>query len=221
MGSGLPDMRHAHEAPLQRLRRIGYSRDALHRVMELAEGRFDMPADVQRVLDNFPYERDWAQDYRILSAQAALLQPAIMCLNAAILSYALLEAFPRVQRQLLALHRRGPDGVECGHAVTVYHCPGGCLGAFSKSNYTVLGHRPQRFPSVEALAVDYAAGYASIGITPLYYGTPSLEDIAGMDWRFANEPLTACLPRLTASYEYAFDLEPAAPRGHAACGAAS
>jgi hypothetical protein len=212
-------MRHAHEEPLHRLRRIGYSRDALERVLELAEGRFDMPADVQRVLDNFPYERDWARDYRILSAQAALLQPNIMCLNAAILSYALLEAFPRVQRQLLVMHRRGPDGMECGHAVTVYHCPGGSLGAFSKSNYAVLGHRAQHFPSVEALAIDYAAGYTSIGITPLYYGTLSLDDLPGIDWRLGSEPLTDCLPHITASYEYAFELEPASAAACASAGA--
>ncbi len=191
-----------------RLLALGYVCEAVERVLELAGGRFELPSDVGRVLDNFAYEHDWVQDYQIRSAQASLLRPRIMCINAAILSYALLEAFPQVRRQLIALHRRGPDGVECGHVVTAYWSPGGHIGAFSKSNYAALGHRAQRHVSLEALALSYARGYLSMGFTPLYYGSPRLEEIS-VDWRLADAPLTAHLACFTESYEYAFDLEPA------------
>jgi hypothetical protein len=193
-----------------RLRHIGYSQEAVARVLQLAEGRFDTPADILRVLDNFPYEHDWARDYAIRSAQASLLRPQIMCINAAILSYALLEAFPPMQRRLIALHRRGPDGVECGHVVTAYWREGGRIGAFSKSNYPVLDHRPQRFPSLEALALSYAKGYLSMSFTPLYYGTPSLDEMPGVDWRFSAAPLTHHLSKFIDAYEYEFELGTAA-----------
>jgi len=198
----------ATRSAVDRLRRIGYRPEAISRVLELAGGRFEMPLDILRLLDNFPYEHDWARHYEIRSAQASLLRPEIMCVNAAILSYALLEAFPREQRRLIALHRRGPDGVECGHVVTAYWCQGGFMGAFSKSNYEALRHRPQHFPTLDALAVSFAAGYASMGFTPLYYGMPSLEDMPGVDWRLAEAPLTQHLSKFIDAYEYEFDVVP-------------
>jgi hypothetical protein len=201
-------MGHAHKTAVDRLRAIGYRREALDRVIELADGRFDVPSDILRVLDNFPYEHDWAADYAIRSAQSSLLRPQIMCINAAILAYALLEAFPKVHRRLIALHRRGPDGVECGHVVTAYWCEGGRMGAFSKSNYAVLNHRPQQFVSLDALAVSFASGYMSMGFTPLFYGTPALEDMGGLDWRLAQAPLTQHLSKFIDSYEYEFDIGP-------------
>lgn len=195
---------------VDRLRTIGYSAQAVTRVTELAEGRFDTPADIVRVLDNFPYEHDWASEYEIRSAEDSLSRPRIMCLNAAILAYALLEAFPGVQRRLIALHRRGPDGVECGHVATAYREEGGGFGAFSKSNYPVLHHRPPRFESIEALAVSFAEGYVSMRFTPLYYGTPSLDAMQGVDWRFSAAPLTQHLSAFMAAYEYEFEIGGAA-----------
>jgi hypothetical protein len=194
-----------------RLDVLGYRREAIDRVRALAGGSLELTCDIGRLLDNFAYEHNWAQDYQIRSAQASLLRPQIMCVNAAILAYALLEAFPNVQRSLIALHRRGPDGVECGHVVTAYWNAGGRIGAFSKSNYAVLGHRPQAFVSLDAVALSYARGYVSMGFTPLYYGFPQLEAMDA-DWRLGEDPLTALLDRFTASYEFAFDLEPAKGR---------
>jgi hypothetical protein len=194
-------------SPLSRLRSLGYSAEAVDRVADLARGRFEVPADILRVLDNFAYEHDWADAYEIRSAQASLLRPRIMCINAAILSYALAEAFPQLHRQLIALHRRGPDGVECGHVVTAYWQDGGRLGAFSKSNYPVLDHRPQRFTTLEAVAVSYARGYLSMSFTPLYFGLPRLDDLPGVDWRLGDAPLTPYLDHFKNSYEYAFELE--------------
>lgn len=196
----------ADSGAIAHLRSLGWRSEALDRLMQLAGGRFDAPADVLRVLDNFPYEHDWAADYQIRSAQASLLRPRIMCINAAILSYALLDAFPEVRRRLLALHRRGPDGVECGHVVTAYWIRGGRVGAFSKSNFEVLDHRPQRFPTIAALAVSYAEAYMSMGFTPLYFGSPAIEKLPA-DWRFGEAPLTEHLACFTESYEYEFDLE--------------
>jgi hypothetical protein len=214
MRSGRPDVARAGVTPLDRLRQRGYCDAALDRVSRLAGGRFDVPADILHVLDNFPYEHDWSRDYAIRSAQASLLRPEIMCINAAILAYALLDAFPGVRRQLIALHRRGPDGVECGHVVTAYWRDGGRLGAFSKSNYPALAHRPLRFASLEALAVSFAAGYLSMGFTPLYYGTPSLEQMDGADWRLDPQPLTQHLARFIDAYEYEFDLGPVPQGAH-------
>jgi hypothetical protein len=199
-------MGHADASPFERLRHLGYGDAALNRLRELSGGRFEHPEDVSRVLDNFPYEHDWERSYAIRSAQASLLRPQVMCVNAAILSYALLEAFPQVQRRLIALHRRGPDGVECGHVATAWWVEAGRLGAFSKSNYPALVHRPARFDSLEALAVSFAQGYLSMGFTPLYYGTPSLDDMTDVDWRLDPQPLTQHLDRFIDAYEYAFDL---------------
>ena len=199
---------HPDECTDTRLSAMGYGPEAIERVHALAGGPLQLTGDVGRLLDNFAYEHDWAQDYQIRSARASLLLPRIMCVNAAILAYALLEAFPHVQRRLIALHRRGPDGVECGHVVTAYWNPGGRIGAFSKSNYAALAHRPQTFVSLDAIALSYAKGYVSMGFTPLYYGFPQLDDM-GADWRLSDAPLTALLERFTEAYEYAFDLEPA------------
>jgi hypothetical protein len=197
------------EDPAVRLLALGWRRDAVDRVCALAGGGLALHGDVGRVLDAIPYEHGWTEDYCLLSAQTALMRPRIMCANAAILAYALLEAFPRVRRRLLSLYRRGPDGSECGHLVCAYWCDGGYIGAFSRSNYASLGHRCQHHATLDALACSYAAGYAAMGFTPLYYGTPRLEDLGRLDWRFSDRPLTPQLGPLLESYEYEFALEPA------------
>jgi len=193
--------------PLARLRAIGWSGEAVERLAELAGGRFQSPADVGRVLDALPYDPGWQQDYRIRSAQSALLAGRVMCLDAALLAHALLEAFEGTQRQLLAIHRRGPDGQECGHVVACFwQGRGGApIGAFSKSNYRTLGHRDCAFDKLEAVATSFAKGYVEIGFTPLYFGLPRIED-SGLDWRFSQQPLNALLPLFTDAYEFAFEL---------------
>ncbi len=50
--------------------------------------RFDVPADIVRVLDNFPDEYEWAADYADPLGAGLAAAPAVMCINAAILSYA-------------------------------------------------------------------------------------------------------------------------------------
>ncbi len=193
---------------VHRLQAMGYRPEAVDRVLELAEGTFESPYDILRVLDRFPYEHDWANDYQIRSAEASLLRPQIMCINAAILAAALLECFPRVPKALLALHRRGPDGAECGHVVACWWNESGRVGAFSKSNFAVLDHRPPRHDSLEQVALSYARAYLSMDFVPLYYGSPSLESLeqAGVDWRRGAAPFTSELSRFIDSYEYAFDL---------------
>jgi len=116
-----------------------------------------------------------------------------------------------VKRSLLALHRRSPDGVECGHVVTAWWDDDGRVGAFSKSNFSVLDHRAPRHASLEGVALSYALGYLSIGYVPLYFGTPSLEALKGVDWRLSGDAFTEQLSSFIDAYEYAFDLE--APGG--------
>jgi len=195
-------------AAIARLVELGYRPEAVRRVLTLAGGRFESPGDIARVLDNFPYEHDWAGDYQIRSAQASLMRPRIMCINAAILSYALLDCFPQVKRSLLAMHRRGPDGVECGHVVTAWWAEDGRVGAFSKSNFSALDHRAPRHASLEGVALSYALGYLGMGYVPLYFGTPSLDALQGVDWRLSGDAFTDQLSRFIDAYEYAFELEP-------------
>jgi hypothetical protein len=113
-----------------------------------------------------------------------------------------------VRRRLIALHRRGPHGVECGHVVTAYWCEGGRMGAFSKSHYAELKHRPQQFVSPDALVVSFATGWMSVGFTPLCYGMPALEGMDDVDWRLADAPLTRHLSTFIDSHEHQFDIDP-------------
>lgn len=194
----------------QRLLERGWRADAVAALRARAGGRLDAPHDIARVLDAFEYEHDWACEYRVRPAEASLLRPRIMCLNAALLAYALLlECFPAVPRSLLLLHRRGPDGVECGHAVAAWWADDRRAGAFSRSNHAVLGHRAPCHAGLEALALSYAQGYVSMGFTPLYYGSVRPETLAGLpDWRRGDAPLDALLGHLADAYEYAFDIAP-------------
>jgi hypothetical protein len=197
--------------PLARLRSIGWSGAAVERLAELAGGSFRRPDDVGRVIDALGYDPGWQQRYQVRSAQSALMAGRVMCLDAALLAYALLEAFPGTGRRLLAMHRRGPDGQECGHVVACHWSGTGLIGAFSKSSYAPLGHRERRHASLESVALSYAEGYVSMGFTPLYFGLPRVES-TGLDWRFSPGPLNDLLPLFTESYEFAFELEPTGSR---------
>jgi hypothetical protein len=191
-----------------RLLARGWRADAVAALRARAGGRFEAPADIARVLDAFGYEHDWALAYRVRPAEASLLRPRIMCLNAALLAYALLlECFPAVPRSLLLLYRRGPDGTECGHAVAAWWQGERRAGAFSRSNHAALGHRAPCHAGLEALALSYARGYATMGFTPLYYGSVRPETLPGLpDWRRGEAPLDTLAGQLAGAYEYAFDI---------------
>jgi hypothetical protein len=194
--------------PLSRLRAVGWSADAVERVADQAGGRFRSAADVGRVIDALPYEAGWQERYCVRSAQSALMAGRLMCLDAALLAHALLEAFDGVGRRLLALYRRGPDGRECGHVVACHWSGTGPIGAFSKSGFAGLGHRERRHVNLQDLATSYARSYLEMGMTPLYFGLPRVE-ASGLDWRFSREPLEDLLPVLNGAFEFAFELEPA------------
>jgi len=187
---------------------IGYGERDLRRLRHLAGEPLERPEGLRRVLDRLGYQEDWRSDYRVRSVRASLHSPRITCLDAAILSYGLLELlFGHVRRRLLAIHRRDPRGEECGHCVTLYRGEDGRVGAFSKSSFAGLGHRDPVFDDEAAVATSYARAYVDMGFEPRYFGVISLEEVAGdLDWRHGTEPLNVLSDRLQARYEYAFAL---------------
>jgi hypothetical protein len=186
--------------------RLGYAAADLQRLEAIAPGGFSRPEDLRRVIDWFGYLSDWRTRYEIQSVRAALHSPRITCIDAAVLSYGLMELlFPAVERRLLAIHRRGPDGEECGHCVTLHRNRAGRIGAFSKSSFVGLGHRDAVYEDEAAIAKSYAEAYAAMGFVPLYFGVTTLEEVApDLDWRGARHGLNEISDRLTQRYQYAF-----------------
>lgn len=188
--------------------RFGYTAADLHRLDEMAGGGpLASPEDIRRVLDNYGYLDDWRVNYRIQSVRSSLHNSRITCIDAAILSYGLLELLcGDVKRRLLAIHRRDPKkDEECGHCVALYWTSDGCVGALSKSSFKGLGHREPVFPDEAAIASSYAKAYVEIGFEPLYFGVTTLEEAApDLDWRFHQGDLNEVSARLQACYEYGF-----------------
>jgi hypothetical protein len=178
----------------------------LERVKALA-GRVERPDDLRRVLDALDYDDQWRGHYAIKSVRASLHSQRITCVDAAILSYGLLELlFPDTERLLLAIHRRDGQGEECGHCVALYTWEGK-VGAFGKSSFPGLGHRDPVHRDGNEVALSYADAYVKMGFTPLYFGMARLEEVADdLDWRCGEAPLNVLSERLQARYQYSFGL---------------
>jgi hypothetical protein len=190
--------------------RLGYTEEDVRRLHEMSGGPLEKPADIRRVIDKFGYLDDWRADYRIRSVRSSLHGTRITCIDAAILSYGLLELlFPDTKRRLLAIHRRDPKkDEECGHCVTLYWTSERKVGSFSKSSFTGLGHRDATFPDEAAVATSYAEAYVAMEFEPLYFGVTTLEQAApDLDWRFHEGDLNEISDRLQATYEYGFKVE--------------
>jgi hypothetical protein len=191
--------------------RLGYTDVDLRRLRERAgETELESPTDIRRIIDGFTYLDDWRANYRIQSVRSSLHSPRITCIDAAILSYGLLELlFPRTKRRLLAIHRRDPEkDEECGHCVALYWGRDGKVGAFSKSSFVGLGHRDPVYPDETAVATSYGEAYVQMGFQPLYFGVTTLEQAApDLDWRFHDGDLNEISDRLQAAYEYGFMVE--------------
>lgn len=187
---------------------LGWKAEDWRRLRAIAPDGFTEPEDIRRVLDWFGYLAEWRTQYAIRSARASLHGERITCIDAAVLSYGLLELlFAGVKRRLLAIHRRDPAGEECGHCVTIYWNGAGRIGAFSKSSFAGLGHRDAVYADELAIASSYATEYLKMGFEPLYFGVTSLEEIApDLDWRFDAGALNEISDRLKERYEYAFML---------------
>ncbi|HEY2747899.1 MAG TPA: hypothetical protein VGL86_24925 [Polyangia bacterium] len=187
---------------------IGWSAEDWRRLRAIAPGGFEEPEDLRRVIDWFGYLAEWRTGYAIRSARASLHGSRITCIDAALLSYGLMELlFGSVKRRLLAIHRRDPKGEECGHCVTIYWNGAGRIGAFGKSSFAGLGHRDAVYADELAIASSYAKEYLAMGFEPLYFGVTTLEEIApDLDWRFCAGALNEISERLKDRYEYAFML---------------
>ncbi len=186
--------------------RLGYDADDLRALRRKDDKELRVVSDIRRIIDRYGYLAEWRDEYRIRSVRASLRADRITCIDAAVLSYGLLEWFPGVERRILAIHRRDAAGEECGHCVTLYWGPDGKVGAFSKSSFAGLGHRDPVFPDAMAVAASYARGYLAMGITPLYFGITTLEEAAGddIDWRFATGDINLLSSRIQEKYAYEF-----------------
>ena len=189
---------------------LGYTEADLDRLIEVSGGGpLSSPDDVRRIIDGYRYLDDWRADYRIQSVRSSLHSSRITCIDAAILSYGLLELLcPEVQRRLLAIHRRDPkSGEEVGHCVALYWVGDERIGAISKSSFKGLGHREPIFPDETAVASSLAKAYVDMAFQPLYFGVTTLEEAApDIDWRFHPEALNVLSERLQASYQYGFEV---------------
>ncbi len=189
---------------------LGYTEADLTRLAEMAGGGpLAGPADIRRVIDNYQYLDDWRANYRIQSVRSSLHSSRITCIDAAILSYGLLELVcGSIQRRLLAIHRRDPkSGEEVGHCVALYTGANGRMGAISKSSFKGLGHREPVFADDAAIASSLARAYVDMGFQPLYFGVTTLEEAApDLDWRFHEGELNVLSERLQASYQFGFEV---------------
>ncbi len=190
-----------------------YAPEDLARLKELAPHPLTHPAQIGAIIDAFGYQADWKDDYQIQSVHSSLHSPKITCIDAAVLSYGLLEYFfPNTKRRLLAIHRRDMHGEECGHCITLYWTQEKGppqIGAFSKSSFLGFNHREPIYESEESIAQSFAQAYLKMGFTPLYYGVMTLEEAGeGLDWRHAEAPINLLSERLIERYQYAFDLAP-------------
>ena len=187
---------------------LGYTEAELRRAYEMAgPAPFTAPGDVRRIIDNYQYLDDWRANYRIQSVRSSLRNTRITCIDAAILSYGLLEMlFPDTKRRLLAIHRRDPKkDEECGHCVTLYWKGEGRIGSISKSSFKGLGHREPVFADEASVAASYARAYLEMGFQPLYFGVTTLEEAApDLDWRFHQDDLNEISTRLQEAYAYGF-----------------
>lgn len=189
---------------------LGYTEDHLRLIHEKAGAPLASPQDICRLIDGYSYLEDWRANYRIQSVSSSLRSPSITCIDAAILSYGLLELlFGQTKRRLLAIHRYDPKkNEECGHCVALYWGPDGRIGSISKSSFKGLGHRLPKYADEAAIATSYAEAYVEMGFKPLYYGVTTLEAAApDLDWRFHEGNLNEISDRLQASYEYGFMVE--------------
>lgn len=186
----------------------GYTEADLRRLREVAgEAPLERPEDIRRVIDSYAYLDDWRANYRIQSVRSSLHNTRITCIDAAILSYGLLELlFPETKRRLLAIHRRDPKkDEECGHCVALYWNEKGKVGSFSKSSFKGLGHREATYDDETAVATSYGEAYVEMEFVPLYFGVTTLEQAApDLDWRFHDGELNEISERLQACYEFGF-----------------
>jgi hypothetical protein len=190
--------------------RLGYTEADVARLVAMAGGgALAAPEDIRRVIDNYQYLDDWRANYKIQSVRSSLHSSRITCIDAAILSYGLLELLcGPVKRRLLAIHRRDPaSGEEVGHCVALYWGANGRVGAISKSSFKGLGHRECIFPDEVAVASSLAKAYVDMKFQPLYFGVTTLEEAApDIDWRFHEGELNVLSERLQASYQYGFEV---------------
>jgi hypothetical protein len=180
---------------------LGYTEADLRRVQERAGATaLSAPGDVRCIIDSYQYLDEWRANYCIQSVRSSLHNSRITCIDAAILSYGLLEMlFSDTKRRL------PKKDEECGHCVALYWASDGRIGAISKSSFKGLGHREPVFADEASVAASYAKAYLEMGFQPLYFGVTTLEEAApDLDWRFHQGDLNEISARLQAAYAYGF-----------------
>lgn len=162
--------------------------------------------DIKVLLDSYGYDYSWNNEYIVQSATVSLRSETLSCINAAVMSYALLDVLGNKSRILLAIHRRDQDGVECGHVVALGETQG-CWFALGKSNYPELNAVYGPFESRNAVALAFARAYVSIGFTPLYYGFFHPEACCAADELIASDSkLNSLCEYMVSNYQYAYSV---------------
>lgn len=191
------DYLHQHGIPLP----------AIERLRIRCEGVLQVPGDIKRVLDSYGYDYDWERDYVVRSAASSSADETLSCINAAVLAYTLLGALPDQARALLAIHRRDPHGVECGHVVALSECQGE-IYALGKSNYPQLNRVYGPFPDRYAASTAFGRAYLSMSFTPLYFGFfDPVGFCSPQTLASSPEPLNGLCNYMMSNYQYAFDVE--------------
>lgn len=197
----------------RRLRECGFTALDVDIVKNRCNATLCSLHDVKTLLDSYDYDYDWAEEYVVRSASMSLQGEKLTCINTALLAYAMLGAIKDEDRTLLAIHRRSPDDVECGHVVAVGTWQGRFF-ALGKSNYPALNSVFGPYTDPHAIALAFARAYTSMSFTPLYYGFFRPEDCCSVEELIGSErPLNELCDFMVSNYQYAYDVKPAGSRG--------
>jgi hypothetical protein len=170
-----------------------------------SHGILEVPTDIKVLLDSYGYDHNWDQAYAVQSAVTSCRGENLSCINAAILAYSLLGGFPEHPRVLLAIHRRDPQNVECGHVVALseYH---GKVYAFGKSNYSALNRVYGPYDNRTKVAKEFAKAYLSMRFTPLYFGFFDPQVFCQVEQLMSSPTsLNSLCDSMISNYQYAFD----------------
>lgn len=181
------------------------------------EGGLGSLPDIKDLIDSYGYDYDWSEEYVVRAASISLQSEKLTCINAALLAYVLLGALGDENRVLLAIHRRDPNNVECGHVVAVGKVQGRFF-ALGKSNYAALNEVYGPYNSVHEVALAFARAYLSMNFSPLYYGLFRAEDCCDANELICGKfPLNKLCDFMVSNYQYAYSVTNVGHHSGATC----